>query len=105
YRNKAARADKLVAELTAGGATAHAVGADLTDADSVAALAERVQATAGGLDLLVLNASGGMEAGLGADYAMRLNRDAQIRVLDAFLPLLAGGGRVVFVTSHQAHFI
>jgi hypothetical protein len=36
---------------------------------------------------------------------MRLNRDAQVNVLDAALPLLGPGSRVVFVTSHQAHFI
>ncbi|HYP73708.1 MAG TPA: SDR family oxidoreductase, partial [Microbacterium sp.] len=61
-------------------------------------------------DLLVLNASGGMESGMGEDYALVLNRDAQLNVLDAALPLLQastvpGGARVVFVTSHQAHFI
>lgn len=105
YRNKAARAEKLVAGINAAGGTAHAVGADLTDPDSIAAFVETVRATTGGLDLLVLNASGGMEAGLGEDYAMRLNRDAQLAVLAAFQPLLAAGSRVVFVTSHQAHFI
>jgi hypothetical protein len=36
---------------------------------------------------------------------MKLNRDAQINVLDAALPLMASGSRVVFVTSHQAHFV
>lgn len=39
------------------------------------------------------------------DYAMKLNRDAQVGVLDAALPLMASGSRIVFVTSHQAHFI
>jgi hypothetical protein len=34
-----------------------------------------------------------------------LNRDAQLSVLDAALPIIPPGGRVVFVTSHQAHFI
>src|SRR5699024_4982854 len=33
------------------------------------------------------------------------NRDAQLNMLDAALPLLGEGSRVVFVTSHQAHFI
>jgi NAD(P)-dependent dehydrogenase (short-subunit alcohol dehydrogenase family) len=59
----------------------------------------------GGLDILVMNASGGMEAGMGEDYAMRLNRDSQVALLKAALPVLADGARVVFVTSHQAHFI
>lgn len=102
YRSKAPRADKLVAEIIASGGAARAVGADLTDAASVAELAAAVGDS---LDILVLNASGGMEAGMGEDYAMRLNRDAQLGVLSAMRPLLGAGSRVVFVTSHQAHFI
>lgn len=39
------------------------------------------------------------------DYAMQLNRDAQVNVLTSALPLLSAGSRVIFVTSHQAHFI
>ncbi len=64
-----------------------------------------IERTFGGLDILVLNASGGMESGMAEDYALLLNRDAQVRVLEAALPLLREGSRVVFVTSHQAHFI
>jgi len=81
------------------------VGADLTDEHSVAAMFAEVESAFGGLDILVLNASGGMESGMGEDYALRLNRDAQLGVLDAALPLMRDGSRVVFVTSHQAHFI
>lgn len=105
YRNKAARAEKLVASIEADGGSAFAVGADLTDPESVKAMFHEVGTRLGGLDILVLNASGGMEAGMGEDYAMRLNRDAQVNVLTAALPLLGPGSRVVFVTSHQAHFI
>ncbi|HWL02169.1 MAG TPA: SDR family oxidoreductase [Microbacteriaceae bacterium] len=104
YRSKAPRAEKLVAEIIADGGAAHAVGADLTDAESVTAFVAAV-AEGGPLDILVLNASGGMEAGMGEDYAMRLNRDAQVGLLSAARPLLPQGSRVVFVTSHQAHFI
>ena len=56
YRNKAARADKLVAKLADAGAEAFAVGADLTDPASVTAMLDRVREAFGGLDLLVLNA-------------------------------------------------
>ena len=105
FRNKEKRALKLVEKLEASGASAMAVGADLTDASSVAAMFETIREAWGGLDILVLNASGGMEAGMGEDYALRLNRDAQVNLLTAALPLLAPGSRVVFVTSHQAHFI
>jgi len=105
FRNKEARALKLVAEIEADGGQAIAVGADLTDPTSVTTLFAEIEKQYGGLDILVLNASGGMESGMAADYAMTLNRDAQVNVLTAALPLLAPGSRVVFVTSHQAHFI
>lgn len=105
FRNKEARAQKLVDKLIAAGGSAVAIGADLTDLSSVAAMFQRIQDELGGLDILVLNASGGMESGMAADYATQLNRDAQVNLLTAALPLLQPGSRVVFVTSHQAHFI
>jgi NAD(P)-dependent dehydrogenase (short-subunit alcohol dehydrogenase family) len=105
YRNKEARALKLVAAIEAEGGSAIPVGADLTDAASVTALFETISREFGTLDILVMNASGGMESGMAEDYAMQLNRDAQVNLLTAALPLLAPGSRVVFVTSHQAHFI
>lgn len=105
YRNKAARAQKIVAEITEAGGSAIAIGCDITDAASVAAMMAEIRSELGGLDILVLNASGGMESNMGEDYALRLNRDAQLGMLDAALPLMSEGARVVFVTSHQAHFI
>ncbi len=105
FRNKAPRAEKLAAEFRELGVRALVQGADLTDRDSVQAMMAAVREEFGGLDILVLNASGGMESNMGEDYALRLNRDAQLSVLDAALPLMGEGARVVFVTSHQAHFI
>lgn len=105
YRNKEARARKLVAEITDAGGEAIAIGADLTDAESTAGMFRTLADSWGGLDILVLNASGGMEGGMAEDYALRLNRDAQVRALETALPLLGEGSRVVFVTSHQAHFV
>ena len=105
FRNKEARALKLAESIRAAGGTAITAGADLTDPDSVDALFAAISSEFGGLDILVLNASGGMESGMAADYATQLNKDAQVRVLEKALPLLAPGSRVVFVTSHQAHFI
>lgn len=105
FRNKAPRAQKLAAQLRELGVRALVVGADLTDPASVADMFEQVRAEFGRLDILVLNASGGMESGMAEDYALALNRDAQLSVLNTALPLLSDGSRVVFVTSHQAHFI
>lgn len=105
FRNKAPRAQKLATELEGLGVQALVVGADLTDPASVQEMFSEVERTFGSLDILVLNASGGMEGGMAEDYALQLNRDAQVRVLETALPLLRDGARVVFVTSHQAHFI
>ncbi|MBN7792627.1 SDR family oxidoreductase [Microbacterium sp. 2216-1] len=105
FRNKAPRAEKLANELRALGRRALVVGADLTDPASVSAMFDQVRDEFGRLDILVLNASGGMESGMAEDYALKLNRDAQVGVLKAAEPLLGDGARVVFVTSHQAHFI
>lgn len=105
FRNKEARALKLVAEIKEAGGNAIAVGADLTDEQSVKSMMDTIGSELGGLDVLVLNASGGMESNMGEDYALRLNRDAQLGTLQAARELLADGSRVVFVTSHQAHFI
>jgi NAD(P)-dependent dehydrogenase (short-subunit alcohol dehydrogenase family) len=105
FRNKAPRAEKLAAQLREEGVEVLVVGADLTDPESVQAMFGEVQRTFGSLDVLVLNASGGMESGMGEEYALTLNRDAQVNVLQTAIPLLGEGSRVVFVTSHQAHFI
>ncbi len=105
YRNKEARAKKIVDEIVAAGGEAIMVGADLTDPVAVLAMMNQVRDAFGGLDVLVLNASGGMEADVAEDYAMKLNRDAQVGALTSALPLMNTGARVVFVTSHQAHFI
>ena len=105
YRNKEARAVKLVTAIEAEGGEAIAVGADLTDPAGLEKLFGAAADAWGGLDILVMNASGGMESGMAEDYAMKLNRDAQVDLLTAALPHMAPGGRVVFVTSHQAHFI
>lgn len=105
FRNKENRALKLVTAIEANGGTAIAIGADLTDSTSRSALFATIAKQWGSLDILVMNASGGMEAGMAADYAMQLNRDAQRDLLEEALVLLAPGSRVVFVTSHQAHFI
>lgn len=105
YRQKAPRANKVVQGIIDAGGRAVAVGADLTSAEGAQALVDAAVENFGGLDVLVLNASGGMESGMGEDYALRLNRDAQVNMLDAAAAVMPAGSRVVFVTSHQAHFI
>ncbi|MGH3921512.1 MAG: SDR family oxidoreductase [Egibacteraceae bacterium] len=104
YRNKRSRAEKVAEQIRALGRRALPVQADLTDADQTRRMFDQIRETFGRLDVLVLNASGGLERDVPADYAMRLNRDAQMRAVDLALPLMPDGGRIVFVTSHYAHF-
>ncbi|MEZ0354818.1 SDR family oxidoreductase [Mycobacterium sp. SA01] len=104
YRENAERANAVVDAIRAAGGSATALAADITDAVEVEAMMQYVSAHFGRLDALILNASGGMEIGADPGYAMRLNRDAQRRLALLALPLMPAGSRIVFVTSHQAHF-
>src|SRR5215204_6303536 len=61
YRDKIKRAEQVVADVESRGATGFAVQADITDGASAEVMVRDVVARAGGLDLLVLNASGGLE--------------------------------------------
>ncbi|HZO73846.1 MAG TPA: SDR family oxidoreductase [Ktedonobacteraceae bacterium] len=106
YRNKVARAEEVAATITQKGGEALALRWDSTQPDNVARLFQEVSRWKAHLDILVLNASGGMEKDLVAadpDYPMHINRDTQLELVRAALPLLRPGGVIVFVTSHWAH--
>jgi len=106
YRNKAARANDVVAAIQKRQVEGLALQCDMTERKDVNRLFTTLQNWRGYLDLLVLNASGGLEREqltLDPDYPMRINRDAQINLLNGALPLLRAGSTVVFVTSHWAH--
>ncbi|OOK65422.1 hypothetical protein BZL29_7778 [Mycobacterium kansasii] len=104
YREKTKRANDIVDSIAAEGGSATAARLDICDPIACADLIRSVRDEFGHLDALVLNASGGLERGASADYPMRINRDAPVHLLNRALPLIPAGGRVVFVTSHQAHF-
>ncbi len=106
YRNKAARAEEVVAAVAALGRNALALAADMTEQVAIDQLFQRVGEWCGRLDLLVLNASGGLERDLVAadpNYPLRLNRDAQLATVQAARPFLAPNGTIAFITSHWAH--
>ena len=100
------RARSSSTEIEEPGGTAIAVGADLTDPESVAAM----------IDDGRRDASGGSTSSYSTPPAAwrrawaRTTRCASTVMprstcSQAALPLLEAGSRVVFVTSHQAHFI
>ncbi len=104
YREKAKRANDVVEAVRAMGGDASAAQADLTDERAVVEMLGDINRRFGRLDVLVLNASGGLERDADPGYATRLNCDAQVRLAELAVPLMAEGGRIVFVTSHLAHF-
>jgi 3-oxoacyl-[acyl-carrier protein] reductase len=104
YRNKDARAREVGDAISALQRRVLLLKADITDPRDVSASFDQIRAEWGRLDVLVLNASGGLEKDKDAGYAMRLNLDAQVSLVHAAIPLFRQGGRMVFVTSHLAHF-
>lgn len=104
YREKKRRATGLVESIVAAGGSASTLGLDICDPDACAEVIRCVRDDFGRLDALILNASGGLERNADPGYAMRINRDAPVHLLTRALPLIPAGGRVIFVTSHQAHF-
>ena len=104
YRSKGARAEQVCKEVINLGGKAIAVQADLTIGSELDAMMSIIQQVYKRLDVLILNASGGLEKGKADDYAMTLNHTAQLRTARAAAKLMLEGGRIVFVTSHWAHF-
>jgi 3-oxoacyl-[acyl-carrier protein] reductase len=104
FRSKGSRAQEIAAQIEALGRRALLAQADLIAAAEVQEMARAIQRAFGRLDILVLNASGGLEKDKPASYATELNLTAQVSVLEAVLPLMPRGACVVFVTSHLAHF-
>jgi 3-oxoacyl-[acyl-carrier protein] reductase len=104
FRSKAGRAEAVAQYIQAQGAVAYLAQADLSIDSDLVAMFDRLDADIEKLDILILIASGGLEKGAEENYALSLNRDAQLRMAQLALPRMAAGGRIVFVTSHPAHF-
>jgi len=104
YRQKAKRAEAVAEAIRSAGGYASTLPADISDEAECAGMIDTIATRFGRLDTLVLNASTDLEPEAEPGYAMRLNRDAQRRLARMAVPLMPVGGRIVFVTSHQAHF-
>jgi 3-oxoacyl-[acyl-carrier protein] reductase len=104
FRSKSARAELVAEEIEGLGQTAMTFQADLTIPAELKSMMDAIAGRFGRLDILILNASGGLEQGKGEDYAMALNATAQLETARLASELMSRGGRIVFVTSHWAHF-
>lgn len=106
---RVAELDALVAEIEAGGGTAHALPADLSTEDGVDALADRVLSEHGAPDVLVLNAGRSIRRSIARsehrlhDYerAMRVNYLGAVGLTLRLLPGMRerGSGHVVSSSS------
>jgi NAD(P)-dependent dehydrogenase (short-subunit alcohol dehydrogenase family) len=103
YRSRHRRAEQVLAEASATGRRVAAFANDMTDAGGTDSFFRSLREWTDRLHVLVLNASGGLEPGADAGYAMRINRDAQQAFAERARPLLVAGATVVLVTSHWAH--
>ncbi len=104
YRSKGSRAEDVADRVRQAGATSLLAQADITSEADVRSMLAQVKEQFQKLDILVLNASGGLEKDRPLDYAMSLNLTAQARLAELAQPLMAPGSCIVFVTSHLAHF-
>lgn len=104
YRSKAKRAQTVADAVVAEGRRAELFEADLTDAAAVQKMFVDAAEKFGKLDVLVLNASGGLEKDMPEDYSMVLNRDAQVNAAKAAIEQMEAGSVIIFVTSHLAHY-
>ena len=106
-RNKARRAEEVVDRIARLGHRAKAVTSDMTQpADRQRLIRDLDRWGNGRLDLLILNAAGGLEPAKLAqdpDYPLRINRDAQVALAEQALPLMSSGSTIVYVTSHWSH--
>ena len=101
YREQAEHANAIADAIRSDGGNASTWGADISDEADVIAMMDHIADRYGRLDAVVLNAS---ETGTDPSSAMRVNHDAQGRLARLATPLMPVDGRIVFVTSHQAHF-
>ncbi|BBZ19058.1 SDR family oxidoreductase [Mycolicibacterium gadium] len=104
FRKRAERAESIAQAIRDAGGHASTLRADISDEAECAAMIDTISHRFGRLDAAILNASVGPEAGDDLGNAKRLNRDAQRRIALKTVPLMPAGGRIVFVTSHAAHF-
>jgi len=92
----------IISEAPAGAGKIEVVQLDVSDAASVAAAAATVKAALGGEPLygIVNNAGAGLaQGGVTEEQVVDVNLYGCKRVCDAFVPLLAAGGRVVNLGS------
>lgn len=104
YHSKRSRAELIAQTCQDKVGDVFPLQADICQGNDVDSLLAQTAAIQENLNVLVLNASGGLEKNKPANYPMQLNHDAQCDIVDKALPLMRPGARIIYVTSHLAHF-
>jgi NAD(P)-dependent dehydrogenase (short-subunit alcohol dehydrogenase family) len=107
YSSSADRAKAVVAELEAKGVRAAAFQADQADATQAVGLIHSVAEQFGRLDILVNNAGAGVAAPVDSetvdqaaiDRQLAVNYTSVVAAIQAALPLLPEGGRIISISS------
>jgi len=102
---KEGRLNGVIERIHTEGQEAIGVRGDITTDEGLAAVTDQVGAWKS-LNALVLNAAGGLEKDrveADPDYALHVNRDAQLALLSGLQYQLVAGSSVVFLTSDWAH--
>ncbi len=101
--------DKVADDIRSSGGTAHVYPCDLTDMDAIAAMADKVLADLGGVDMLVNNAGRSIRRSLALSYdrihdyqrTMQLNYLGAVQLILKFIPGMRerGFGHIINVSS------
>jgi short-subunit dehydrogenase len=100
--------DALAKDITAGGGTAHALAADLSEPDAIPVLAERIRATVGDLDAFYYGAcAGGFSSALDLtpekfQAFVPLSMTALIGLVHEFLPAMLDRGDGAILNAQGA---
>lgn len=100
YNNKAKRADAVAKEIAPFGTNSKFVGADITTPEGIQAIVDGIDRVSpetedGQVDFVILNA---------ASSTRELNVDANHNLIDAILPKMRKGGKIVYMQSSPGHF-
>lgn len=98
------RASRVEQEVLSHGVNMKSTLADITETLGRQSLRESALSDSDGIDYLILNAAGGLEQGKGEGWAEKINIEAQLALVDEFLPHLRPSGKIIYLTSLWAHY-
>jgi len=105
YLSRERRMMQVCMRAQAEGGVIVPLAADITESDDRLQIFQRATDQFQRVDFLILNAAGGLERERSNDpqWPMRINKEAQLALVELLLPLLRPAGKIVYLTSVWAH--